>query len=476
LKMKIAAAAILMCAVMVLVAGAPLVVADTHHVAKGAQGPRASAVSWEYAPTEAGVWTGHVVNSGLRSLVVDVDDITTGAASSNLHQRIRFAVAGDDMMTSGAMMAKNHLYNITVTPNGPRGTYCDVIDVFVIPTLPVAMFTVSVSGATVNVDGSDSYDLNPGQSIQAWGWEWGDGSPSSTGMTASHTYTVSKTYTITLTVWSTTGLTGSTSHDAVVDTPPVAAFTAIPNAFVVSLDASASTDNQPIVTYAWDFGDAMTGTGKITTHAYATPGLKTITLTVTDTVGQTNSVSHDVTVAGNAPVASFTATVRANGYTVAVNGMNSTGTGALTYSWNWGDMITQAGMTATHTYLSNGLYTITLTVKDTLGLTGSTSQIVSISNTPIPPTAFIIYGTTWASGGVTPLGGCTISITDVTIGTTLIGTVSLSDGTYAGDISGLFPSAGDTVVVSAIGPAGQTGTGTGVLVGTPYLGINVTLT
>jgi len=59
---KIAALAILMCAVMVLVAGAPLVVADTHHVVKGAQGPRASAVSWEYAPTEAGVWTGHVLN------------------------------------------------------------------------------------------------------------------------------------------------------------------------------------------------------------------------------------------------------------------------------------------------------------------------------------------------------------------------------------------------------------------------------
>jgi len=175
------------------------------------------------------------------------------------------------------------------------------------------------------------------------------------------------------------------------------------------------------------------------------------------------------------PAASFTATVRANGYTVAVNAMNSTGDGALSYAWNWGDLITQTGVTATHTYTTNGVYTITLTVKDTLGQTNSVSHDVTISNVPIPPTAFVIYGTTWASDGVTPLAGCTINITDVTTGTTLIGTVSLGDGTYAGDISPLFPSAGDTVIVTAIGPVGQTGSGMGVLVGTPYFGIDVTM-
>jgi PKD repeat protein len=155
--------------------------------------------------------------------------------------------------------------------------------------------------------------------------------------------------------------------------------------------------------------------------------------------------------------------------------MNSTGDGALSYAWNWGDLITQTGVTATHTYTTNGVYTITLTVKDTLGQTNSVSHDVTISNVPIPPTAFVIYGTTWASDGVTPLAGCTINITDVTTGTTLIGTVSLGDGTYAGDISPLFPSAGDTVIVTAIGPVGQTGSGMGVLVGTPYFGIDVTM-
>ena len=480
MKMKIAALAILMCAVMVLVAGAPLVVADTHHVVKGAQGPRASAVSWEYAPTEAGVWTGHVVNSGLRSLVVDVNDITTGAASSILHQRIRFAVAGDDMMTSGAMMAKNHLYNITVTPNGPKGTSCTVDDVLTTVPSPVAAFTYNVAGAIVSVDGSTSSDPNLGASITGWGWEWGDGM-TGTGMTASHTYAAAGTYTITLTVLSSTGMTGSTSHDVtLVDSPPVASFTAVPTDLTVSVDASASTDDFGITGYNWNFGNSKTGTGMLATHTYAASGTYTVTLTVTDTKGQTTPANKLVTVVAGVPkpVASFIVTSALNAATVTVDASASTSTvGIASYGWNWGDsIIGPSGVTSSHYYLAGASYTITLTVTDTLGQKGTLSKTVIVVNNALPPPPFTLYGTTWASNGVTPLAGCTVTITDVRTGTTLIGTVSGADGTYFGDISPLLIVAGDTIIVNATGPAGQTGSGTGIVADTPYLGIDVTLT
>jgi PKD repeat protein len=51
-----------------------------------------------------------------------------------------------------------------------------------------------------------------------------------------------------------------------------------------------STSNSPdgsIVSYAWDFGDGMFGTGATPTHAYATPGPVTVTLTVTDDASAT---------------------------------------------------------------------------------------------------------------------------------------------------------------------------------------------
>jgi PKD repeat protein len=554
-------AAFLMCTIMVLVAAVPLVGADTHHVVRGSQGPRASAATWTFAPTDYGTWQGHVVNSGLRSIVVDVNDITTGAASSILHQRIRFAEAGNDVITSGATMARNHVYSITVTPSGPKGSSCTVDDLFGIPPPPpVALFTLTASGMTVFADGSTSYDPSPGATIEAWGWEWGDGTTSGPSVipTATHTYPSWGTYVIQLTVLSSTGMTSSVSQlihfwppppvtftcavngltvmvDAsanpeytcisydwnwgdgstgtgvtathtyaapgtynitltVMDTmghsysvskavrvgggmPPVMEFTYTVGGYVVTVDASSSTDDIGIVSYAWDWGDGTTGTGTIATHTYTAAGPYLVTLTLTDTIGQTSSISRYVLGGSSlSPIAAFTATVRSNGYTVAVNGMNSTGTGGIvSYSWNWGDMTTQTGVTATHYYMPNGVFTITLTVKDSLGQTNSVSREVIVTGTPVVPAVLLVYGRTWASDGVTPLAGCTITITDVRTGTTLIGTVSGTDGTYWGDISPLFPNTGDTIIVNAIGPAGQTGSGTGVLGTNPYLAIDVTL-
>ncbi|HEX9908866.1 MAG TPA: hypothetical protein VGB78_10465, partial [Thermoplasmata archaeon] len=103
------AIALLTCAVMVLVAGVPLamgVVGDVHTIVKKEKGPRASAVTWEFVTgADYGIWTGYIVNSGLRSLVVDVADNTTGTPEEVSHQRIRFAAYG--IYPSGTMTTDN---------------------------------------------------------------------------------------------------------------------------------------------------------------------------------------------------------------------------------------------------------------------------------------------------------------------------------------------------------------------------------
>ncbi|WP_162830084.1 S8 family serine peptidase [Amycolatopsis palatopharyngis] len=59
-----------------------------------------------------------------------------------------------------------------------------------------------------------------------------------------------------------------------------------------AFDASASTDDTGIASYAWDFGDGNTGTGETTRHDYATAGNHTSTLTVTDNDGNTDSTQR----------------------------------------------------------------------------------------------------------------------------------------------------------------------------------------
>ena len=83
------------------------------------------------------------------------------------------------------------------------------------------------------------------------------------------------------------------------DAAPVAAFTWSCERKKCSFDASSSTDDDGIVSYAWDF-DRERGGGKshgVKTHTtYPKGGTHDVTLTVTDTKGQTSSVTRTVVV------------------------------------------------------------------------------------------------------------------------------------------------------------------------------------
>ncbi len=80
---------------------------------------------------------------------------------------------------------------------------------------------------------------------------------------------------------------------AVIDITPGIAGTA---PFTVVLDASSSTDDRGIASYAWDFGDNTSGTGVLVTKTYSDAGTYIIILTVTDYFGNEGFETETITV------------------------------------------------------------------------------------------------------------------------------------------------------------------------------------
>jgi PKD repeat protein len=168
-------------------------------------------------------------------------------------------------------------------------------------------------------------------------WTFGDGG-SGSGSAPSHVYAAPGVYTVTMTARD--SLTGSTApaveHTIVVNDVPSASFAASPNpgtpGVAMEFNASASRDpDGAIVGYAWTFGDGAAASGASVSHAYAAGGTYTITLTVTDSAGQTAAVAHSLNVSPAGALANSAQTLTGSKF----NSLSATvdpSTGAITFT------------------------------------------------------------------------------------------------------------------------------------------------
>jgi len=218
-------------------------------------------------------------------------------------------------------------------------------------------------------------DLSVSQDgIVSWLWSFGDGS-SSMEKNPTHTYLHDGSYTVTLTVEEADGdgdTKTETGYITVRDTEPTANFSASPTSgyeplTVTFTDQSTSYDG--IVSWFWTFGDGSTSTEKNPSHAYSDPGTYTVTLTVSeaDNDSDTETKTGYITVTPNPkPIAKFSAspTSGPEPLTVVFTDHSTSYDGIVSWFWTFGDGSTSTEKNPSHTYLDDGAYTVTLTVKE----------------------------------------------------------------------------------------------------------------
>ncbi|MDD3492590.1 MAG: NosD domain-containing protein, partial [Candidatus Thermoplasmatota archaeon] len=156
---------------------------------------------------------------------------------------------------------------------------------------------------------------------------------------------------------------------------------------ITFIDLSVDVDGS-IVNWTWDFGDGNTSYLPSPQHRYADNGTYPVTLTVTDNQGNTDLATRVLQVANVPPVVDFTwIPVSPTGLDVIQFTDNSTDRDGSIVNWTWdfGDGNVSYGPNVTHSYATDGSYTVTLTVTDDDGDAGSRQETVTVANAP--PTA-----------------------------------------------------------------------------------------
>ena len=307
---------------------------------------------------------------------------------------------------------------VTVTAKDATGASASSSQTVTVAAAFGVSFTISPASPEANLVESFTATTTGGVGPDSFRWDFGDGG-ASTANPASHTYTTSGSFTVVVTVTDSNGAKATSSQTINLASALTVSFTAKPSSPTVNqaVTFTATTSGGVgSVRYSWSFGDGSASTTNPASHAYSTSGSFKVTVTATDANGAKAMSSQTITVAAILG-ARFTYSPSSPqvGQQVTLTGSVSGGTGPYTFSWAFGDGSTGSGQSTTHTYSSPGIFTLTLTVKDSSSSqqTATSQQSATVTSPPpltarfsftpsTPQTGQQITFTVSASGGTTP--------------------------------------------------------------------------
>jgi PKD repeat protein len=228
--------------------------------------------------------------------------------------------------------------------------------------------------------------------------DYGDGSPVVTAISATNQYThqyinttaATTLYrTVTLTVRSAGGCT-DTKTSTITVYPAISATFTGSKTTICSGETITFSAIPGAASYAWTYGDGVSGTGTSnSTHLYTNTGSTdlslTVSLTTTSFYGCVDTKTLNITVKPKPAPAftplSYTANLEDAGN--VVNFTNATNAGTWTWAWNFGDGGTSSVMNPSHTYTAIGTYDVVLEVSNGTCSQKVTHQVVITPKRPI---------------------------------------------------------------------------------------------
>ncbi len=284
--------------------------------------------------------------------------------------------------------SSNGTYDVSLTIHNDRGCSNTIV-------IPVSVNPgVEVDFTAANVCfGEEVYFyhtlVNPNMPVMTWLWSFGDGTYS-TVPDPVHLYNQPGTYNVLLTVTDSLGCDFTITHQVTVYVNPVADFQATtaqvgdPTAFT---DLSF-TANGFLSAWQWYFGDGNTSLQQNPMHTYANAGTYMVTLIVFNNFGCSDTITYPVTV--NALViADFIADTVCSGSPTTFTDLSHTGLGTIaSWYWDFGNGYASVDQNPQHVYVNPGVYTVTLIVTASFGMSDTVSYQVYVLESPVADFTF----------------------------------------------------------------------------------------
>ena len=300
--------------------------------------------------------------------------------------------------------------------------------------------SIYVTGQTADMSGTGIMNsaetlVHAGTGSQTGASRWGDYSMMSVDPSDDSFWYTAEYYETTSSFNFKTRIANFMLDDATGNMDPMASFTSSVALLTVDFTDTSTDADGTIVSWAWDFGDGNVSSAQNPSNTYAANGTYTVTLTVTDDMGATDTATADVTVTdgGNMPpVADFS--VSTSGLTADFTDASTDADGSIvSWDWDFGDGNTSTAQNPSNTYATGGTYSVSLTVTDDDGDSDTATGDVTVTDAtggPALSVSSLRLGKVRA-GGNQRQGKATVTVVDES-GTVFEGAVVT--GTFSGPI------------------------------------------
>ena len=312
-------------------------------------------------------------------------------------------------------------YTYLLVANDSSGLCTDSfsLNVYIHP-IPVPSFTFNPNNACAGNVVSFSNTSSGNDAFTSYSWNFGDGN-TSTAVNPNHTYLAGGVYNVTLTMTNTVGCSATYNLPITALDIPVINISGddgdgdlfhclLPIDTITSETVTFSNLTTGAVSYSWDYGDGSpifnTASTVPNTHTYSSYGTYTVLFTATGANGC--SVTQTLTVVFEKFVsASFVVPIVETSGCLphVVNPINAS-INANTYVWNFGDgtpsVTTTSFIPPSHTYLTGGMFTISVTASNSCNSSTATVGPIIISGPPIVNFSHTLGNTTTTVNGCAP--------------------------------------------------------------------------